>query len=113
MISNGLFTTHSPISRGEEPTPERMKTNRLAQRLKVISARLNNLLKTREEADRVYSNGYFENHYPKADKQLKNLLHEKVMLAHSRALNDELDSDETGGEPRSEESDAKVTIIIK
>lgn len=94
MIKNGLFTTHSPITRGEEPKPENQKSSKLAQRLKVISARLNNLLQARTEADKVYSNGYFENHYPKADKQVKNLLHEKVMLAHSRALNNDISPEE-------------------
>lgn len=94
MIKNGLFTVHSPIQREEEPSPEKMKTSRIAKRLKILSARVNGLLKARETCDKVYSNGFFENHYPKADKRLKELLHEKCMLAHSRALNDDLAPEE-------------------
>jgi hypothetical protein len=45
------------------------------------------LLKVKKEADKVYSKGYFENHYPDADKHLKSMLHEKVMAAWSNSLN--------------------------
>jgi hypothetical protein len=48
------------------------------------------LLEAREVADKVFSGGYFERHYPKADSLLKDLLHKKAMLAWSRAANDSI-----------------------
>ena len=58
-----------------------------------ISARmlrkLSPLLQVREEADKVYSNGYFGRHYPQAEKKLKRLLHDRVTAAWANSLNDE------------------------
>jgi hypothetical protein len=91
-----IYPTHSPVDRlgGESlPAPLPMRENDY----KIASARLlrklSPLLRAREEADKVYSNGYFENHYPEADKKVKRLLHNRVMAAWANALNDSCNDD--------------------
>jgi hypothetical protein len=87
-----IFPTNSPVDRlggtsdAKEPYPCNSKL------YKETSARLlrklSPLLQARKEADKVYSKGYFENHYPEADKQAKRMLHSRVMNAWANALND-------------------------
>ena len=84
-----IFPTHSPVdvlggkSDVEEPMGHEAHT--AARILRKVSP----LLEAREEADKVYSKGYFERAYPEADKKLKRLLHSKVMGAWANALNDD------------------------
>jgi hypothetical protein len=52
------------------------------------------LLEVKKEADEVYSRGYFENHYPDADKTLKRMLHQKAMDAWARSRSDDTGDDE-------------------
>jgi len=41
------------------------------------------LMEARESLNKVHSEGYFENHYPKADKGLKEVLHNRTVKAIS------------------------------
>jgi hypothetical protein len=52
------------------------------------------LLEASKTADQVYANGYFERHYPEADKKMKSLLHDKVMAAWSNSDNDDEEHEE-------------------
>ena len=76
--SSVIFPTGSPVDRADGPLPipmfQRGKLRRLARAQ-------GDLLEARKILDKVYSNGYFGNHYPEAEKLLKNSLHERAMQA--------------------------------
>ena len=107
-----IFPAGSPVDRlgGEKPeTPPTIHRGLFKRIAEHQRCRIAPLLQAKDEVDRVYSNGYFENHYPDADKKLKDILHRKVMAAWSNALNElqeEEDHDDrpTGG--------SGLTIII-
>ena len=65
--------------------------------LERLAARLRPLLQAKKDINASHSQGYFENHYPDADKQLKELAHERVLSAldHARTL---AGSDDDSGE---------------
>jgi hypothetical protein len=63
-------------------------------------------LEARAQANKVYSNSYFENHYPEADKDLKSKLDEKIMAAHSRLKSGD---DE---EEQEEQNAPGITIVL-
>lgn len=88
---NLIFPTGSPIKQLDsedqvEPMP--MSHSEHDDYSSKLLCRLHPLLQARMEADKVYSNGYFERHYSKADKKLKRLLHDRVIAAWANALND-------------------------
>jgi hypothetical protein len=71
------------------------------------------LLEVKKEADKNYSAGYFENHYPDADKKLKNLLHRKAMDAWANSLaKDVPGADPDAAEEATEPEHAPKTISI-
>jgi len=74
-----IFPMKSPIS-NLEPVEEK-PTKRVGKLAKLAASRVTPLLKAREEVNDVYSDGYFESHYPQADKTLKGLLHDQVLDA--------------------------------
>ncbi len=77
-----IFSTRSPIDMLDKlKLPVGVPKGRLAQ----LAARLEPLLHNKKTLDKVYSKGYFENHYPEADKTLKRLLHKKAMDAWAHA----------------------------
>lgn len=85
-----IFPTHSPVdvSGGEKvKAPKPLGRGLYDKSIKLRDDKLIPLLKVRESTDKVYSNGYFENHYSEADKLLKGLLHEKVMAAWANSIN--------------------------
>ena len=89
---NTIFPTESPIkqldSEGQvEPVP--MSRGEHEDYSSKLLCKLHPLLQARMEADKVYSNGYFERNYKGADKKLKRLLHDRVTAAWANALNDE------------------------
>lgn len=103
-IANGLFSSKSPIDMNKRREEPRRLRSKVAERIiKGLSNRLKRLLEARDEVNKVHSEGYFENHYPDADKELKGLLHDKVMTAHSRMRADD----------DYEEEDRKPSITIK
>lgn len=88
-----IFSSKSPVTQGNEPTPEYMPLDELKNRHQQMKCRLKEALKVRKDMDEVYSKGYFENHYPKADRRLKELLSQRANLAISRMDNYEKDND--------------------
>jgi hypothetical protein len=79
-----IFPTNSPVdvSGGEKvKAPKTLKRGLFERNSALRDRKFAPLLKAKEEADKVYSNGYFENHYKDADKTLKTMLHDKVMDA--------------------------------
>jgi hypothetical protein len=87
-INHIIFPSNSPVDvQGGDrvKSPKKLKPGLFEKRNLFRARKFMPLLKAREEADRVYSNGYFENHYKDADKQLKSMLHEKVMDAWANA----------------------------
>lgn len=113
-----IFPTKSPVDRSggtsdvKTPNPiKRAKYRRLADRL---AKQIIPLLSSKRDVDQVYSNGYFENHYPEADKKLKRVLHDKVMADWANALNEDEDEDEEKEEKKSKRvfGDGTLTINI-
>jgi len=89
---NSVFSVNSPVDQLEaekapDPKPLGYET------FKKLSARILNklgpLLHAREAADKVYSNGYFQRHYPGAEKKIKTLLDDHVMNAWSHSLGED------------------------
>lgn len=88
---NGLFSSNSPIETenigGPKQKPAKISAERAESRLAEISERSCSLIQARDQVNKVHSEGYFENHYKAADKKLKQLLHEKVLLAWKKMMN--------------------------
>ena len=104
-----IFPTNSPVhtlggEKVEAPKPISGALHALAK--KKHARRLQPLLEARKAAEKVYSKGYFENHYKDADKKLKSLLHEKVMDAWANSI-----SDDDGYEEK-EESKGGLSLSI-
>ena len=102
-----IFPTKSPIEFGQKKRPERLSAMASKYGLKTVHDRINELMEARKDVNKVHSEGYFENHYPEADGELKGLLHEKVMLAHSRLENPEPDEHDDH-----EEKPKGITIVV-
>lgn len=109
-----IFSAKSPLDRlaGAKPKPAKLKPGKL----QALAKRMGPLLETKSILDKVYSNGYFENHYPDADELLKKTLHDRAMQAwaHAKAFgkNDkEVESEDESGE-REEEKNINVVINI-
>lgn len=84
IITDHVFPTRTPIGFKEKRDPPKLAP-RLAKRFfDNMSQRIKPLMKVRDAMDKVYSKGYFENHYPEADSELKKTLHEEAMVAHNR-----------------------------
>lgn len=101
-----IFPTKSPVNSLAGP-PEETK---IAKEImpKFSGKFMQKLLESKRNLDGVYSNGYFENHYPEADKNLKEFLHEKTMNSWAKALekkNDESSEHEEG-------EDRGLTVVI-
>ena len=79
-----IFGTKSPLDRFGGKKPKLVKRAKPGRLMKLAN-KLGPLLKVKYELDKVYSNGYFENYYPDADKLLKGSLHEKAMEAWAHA----------------------------
>jgi hypothetical protein len=84
-----IFTARSPVDIvdpiKESPSPlPRKKFGRLAE---IAFSRIQPLVDSRDTLNKVYSKGYFENHYPEADRSLKELLHSQTMQAWANAEN--------------------------
>jgi hypothetical protein len=101
-----IFSAKSPIDRfgGDKP---RLLEPAQPGRLRKFVKKFGPLLNVKSELDKVYSNGYFENYYPDADKLLKGALHEKAMDAWANA--DEFGSSD---EPAEEKNEQERTINV-
>ncbi len=96
-----IFSTHSPVDilDRKKQRPLSVKSPSILRKLaSSVEAKIKPLLQVKEEVDRVYSNGYFENHYPDADKTLKDTLHQKVLASWTTALNHIDDKDYTAAD---------------
>ena len=105
-----IFETGSPVDRlsGDKPKrPSRIAPN---GRLAELASRVGPLLHTKQILDKVYSNGYFETHYPDADKTLKGLLHQRAMDAWAHA--EHFGSDESNMLETKESGEKQVKIVI-
>lgn len=110
-----IFPTNSPIERNFGGTtglkaPKPLEGEVFDSRYKKLLKRIRPLLEVKEETDRVYANGYFENHYPAADKKLKKLLHQKAMDAWARAITKE--EKEEKEEKESDHGRVMITISL-
>ena len=104
-----IFPTHSPVNMlGGQPNtkaPRALGTSVFKKLSKIIMEKLSPLINVKKDMDDVYSKGYFENHYPDADKKLKGLLHDRAMAAISHSENDEVETHEDEGE-------SKITLVV-
>jgi hypothetical protein len=102
-INHIIFPTGSPVDvQGGEKVkaPKKLKRGLFEKNSLLRDRKLQPLLRARDDADKVYSKGYFENHYKDADKDLKGMLHEKVMDAWANSIG-------TGSDKKSE----KVAVV--
>jgi len=104
-----IFPTNSPVNRlsgsSDVETPMPLKRGVFSGLSKRILNKLKPLLKAQENSNKVYSNGYFEGHYPDADKKLKGLLHDSTMAAWANAMSEEEEEERN-------ESNVTLTICI-
>lgn len=80
-----IFGTGSPVDRVQGDKPKRPTRRPPEGSMEKLCAQIEPLLQTKKVLDKVYSNGYFENHYPDADEKLKGLLHERAMVSWALA----------------------------
>lgn len=103
---NTVYGTGSPVQSGQRKRPRLLSKKQASEKNKSLSDRIGPLMEARAQANKVYSNSYFENHYPEADKDLKKRLDEKIMTAHSR-----LKADDDGDE-QEEKNNSGITIVL-
>jgi hypothetical protein len=105
-----VFPTGSPVALGQKKKPKLLSGRAADGRIRKLNGKLKSLLEARCEANKVYGDSYFENHYPLADKDMKTVLDKKVMTAHSRlrakGAPEESEEESEREEPRG------VTIIL-
>ena len=89
-VTNGLYTSETPIDRGEETEPVPAPP--------VRDAEIDDLMEVRAKLNKVHSEGYFENFYPKADKGLKEVLHNKAVQTASKLIEPRGLLEETAGD---------------
>jgi len=99
-----IYPTQSPINSLAGPPEE---TEEPEPMIPKFSGRfMNKLLESRECLEKVYSNGYFQTHYPEADKNIKEFLHQKTMNSWARAL----EKDDSEG--HEEKEGHSLTVVI-
>ena len=93
-----IFPTQSPVNSLAGP-PEETKTPPEEGFIPKFSGKfMKKLLESRKDLNNVYSEGYFQNHYPEADKNLKQFLHEKTMASWAKALREREEHEEPDGD---------------
>jgi hypothetical protein len=80
----GGIESRSPIKQGDKLQPNKLRSRAANASVEKWRNKLMPLINARKILNKVYSNGYFENHYKEADADLKKVLHEQTMAAHSR-----------------------------
>jgi hypothetical protein len=109
--ASGLFRKASPVDMHSEPKYEKIGAANADSRMKRIKRRLFPWVEATNVADKMYSAGYSENHYPKADKLAKRLMDEHMKLAASRMLADD-DNEPGEGMEESKERPLSITISV-
>ncbi len=84
FITDHIMPTKTPVPFRGKHTPMRMPSSLASRVFKRLTHRVKPMMKVRDAMDKVYSKGYFQNHYPDADGELKQTLHKEAMVAHSR-----------------------------
>ena len=101
-----IYPTQSPINSLAGPPEE---TEEPEPMIPKFSGRfMKRLLESREDLEKVYSNGYLQTHYPEADKNLKEFLHQQTMNSWAKALDKE---DDDHKEPDGDEA-PNFTVVI-
>lgn len=104
-----IFPTRSPISSLAGP-PEETKTPPDEDFMPRYSGKfMSRLMEARKDLNKVYSEGYFENHYPEADKSLKQFLHERALASWAKALREKPEPEH---EEEEHEEKQQVTVVI-
>ncbi len=103
-----IFETRSPVDQiaGSPKVPRKRAPK---GRLRALIDQTEPLLLAKKTLDKVYSNGYFENHYSRADTTLKGLLHKRAMDAWAHA---EHFGSEKQGPETPEAKDGPIKLII-
>ena len=94
ITTDHLFPTRTPTPFDGDPKPKKMAGKIASRFLSGLVGRIKPLMKVRDAMDKVYSKGYFEQHYRGADKELKKLLHDEALLAHSKMKDPEVEGEE-------------------
>jgi len=103
-----IFPTRSPINSLAGPPEETKSAEEMIP--KYSGKFMKRLLESKRDLDDVYSRGYFENHYPEADKQMKQFLHDKTMTVWAKALKEKTSHEEEEKEDKNKEPN--ITIIV-
>lgn len=106
-----IFGTKSPVDFIHGEKPERPEYAPEPNRLKKLALQVGPLLGVKSMLDKVYSHGYFETHYPDADRTMKRLLHDKAMGAWAHAEHFGRDTQFEGPE-KGERETKQVNLII-
>lgn len=106
-----IFPTGSPVKHGQKKKPQLLTDKEADKKLGKVGGRLWNLITARKEANEVYGDTYFENHYPDADRDMKTLIDKKLQLAHSRLLAKETKEEKEKEVPHAEPHGG-VTIVL-
>jgi len=91
----------SPVDRLDPPKLPSLLSGSTGRLAGLASSRADGLLAARDTLNKVYSDSYFENHYPDADRKLKRVLHDNTMKAWEETENP---SPKSGGN--------KITLTI-
>jgi hypothetical protein len=103
-----IFGSKSPVDfiHGEKPEVPMVRPPEGS--IKRMASRVGPLLDVKCILDKVYSNGYFENHYPDADRTLKGLLHKRAMQAWAQAEHFGSDLNDYDDEKK----DKQISLVI-
>lgn len=101
-----IFGTKSPVNSLAGPPRETDAPPSEDFKPRFSGRFMQRLMEDRESLDKIYSRGYFENHYPEADKQLKEFLHEKTMSSWAKTLTEDSE------EPEEKEDNPGLTLVI-
>jgi len=87
----GGIEARNPIDQHHTLEPNKLQSKEADSFFEKLRKKLMPIVNVRTLLNKVYSNGYFENHYKKADADLKKVLHKQTMVAHSRLNAEEED----------------------
>jgi len=105
-----IFPTRSPINSLAGPPEETKYAEEITP--KYSGRFMKKLLESKRDLDEVYSKGYFENHYPEADKQLKEFLHGKTMTSWAKTMKEEPSYEEEEHNDKEEHPSGGITIVL-
>lgn len=107
-----IFPAGSPVAHGQKNPPKLLTDKEADKRLSKVDRKLWALVQARKDANEVYGDTYFENHYPLADRDLKTVIAKKVELAHSRLRAKETPEEKPKELPAPPPPKPNVTIVL-